>query len=103
MIGREDTPHRGRFLSSYERSKFLGEERALALGRETGIDVVSVNPSSVQGPGRTGGSARLLLGLVDARPAFVVDTFVSVVDIDDCAAGHPVGQNAPPPGQRYLG
>ena len=24
-IGREDTPHRGTFMSNYERSKFLGE------------------------------------------------------------------------------
>jgi dihydroflavonol-4-reductase len=102
VIGREDTPHRGRFLSSYERSKFLGEERALSLGRELGIDVVSVNPSSVQGPGRTGGSARLLLGLVDARLAFVVHTFVSVVDVDDCAAGHLLAERAGVPGRRYL-
>jgi dihydroflavonol-4-reductase len=102
VVGREDTPHRGRFLSSYERSKFLAEERALALGNERGIDVVSVNPSSVQGPGRTGGSARLLLGLVDARPAFVIDTFVSVVDVDDCAAGHLLAERAGAPGRRYV-
>ncbi|MGZ4152111.1 MAG: NAD-dependent epimerase/dehydratase family protein, partial [Actinomycetota bacterium] len=102
VIGREDTPHRGRFLSAYERSKFLGEERAFALGRETGIDVVSVNPSSVQGPGRTDGSARLLLGLVDARPAVAVDTFVSVVDVEDCASGHLLAERTGVPGRRYL-
>ncbi|MGZ4149724.1 MAG: NAD-dependent epimerase/dehydratase family protein, partial [Actinomycetota bacterium] len=35
--GREDSPHRGRFLSSYERTKYLGERAVLALGRELGI------------------------------------------------------------------
>src|SRR5204863_4200799 len=64
-IGREDSEHRGSFLSRYERSKFLGERRALELGDDLGIEVVCVNPSSVQGPGRTGGSARLLLELVN--------------------------------------
>jgi len=102
VIGSEDTPHRGRFLSAYERSKFLAEERALTLGRELGLDIVSVNPSSVQGPGRTGGSARLLIGLVDARLAVVIDTFVSVVDVDDCAAGHLLAERAGAPGRRYI-
>ena len=62
VVGSEDTPHRGTFLSAYERSKFLAEREVLALGTELGVEVVCVNPSSVQGPGRTGGSARLLLG-----------------------------------------
>ena len=32
VIGREDTPHRGSFLSQYERSKFLAERKVLAFG-----------------------------------------------------------------------
>ena len=68
-IGREDTLHRGTFLSNYERSKVLGERRVLSLGERLGVPVVSVNPSSVQGPGRTGGSALLLLDIVNGRPA----------------------------------
>ena len=51
VVGTEDTPHRGTFLSAYERSKFLAERRVLELGAELGVDVVCVNPSSVQGPG----------------------------------------------------
>ena len=46
---------------AYERSKYLGEREARAAGRERGLEVVTVNPSSVQGPGRTTGSAKLLL------------------------------------------
>ena len=62
-IGREDTPHRG-FLSTYERSKTEGE-RVLETGSQEGVDVISVNPCSVQGPGRAGGTARFLLAFLD--------------------------------------
>ncbi len=88
VVGTEDTPHRGTFLSAYERSKFLAERRVLELGAELGVDVVCVNPSSVQGPGRTEGSARLLIELVNARRPVVVETFLSIVDVDDCTNGH---------------
>jgi dihydroflavonol-4-reductase len=54
-VASEETPHRGRFLSNYERSKFEAERVVLAAAEETGIEVVSVNPASVQGPGRGSG------------------------------------------------
>ena len=88
VVAREDTAHRGWFLSDYERSKFLGERRALDLGTTLGIDVVCVNPSSVQGPGRIEGSARLLIDLVNGKLPVLVDTHLSIVDIDDCTQAH---------------
>ncbi len=102
VVGTEDTPHRGTFLSAYERSKFLAERRVLELGSELGVDVVCVNPSSIQGPGRTGGSARLLIDLVNARRAVVVETFLSIVDVDDCTSGHLAAETLGRPGQRYI-
>jgi dihydroflavonol-4-reductase len=101
-VGREDSPHRGAFLSHYERSKFLGERAARVAGEEHGIDVVTVNPSSVQGPGRTTGSARILLAAARARTAVLLDTWFSIVDVDDCATGHLLAARAGVPGQRYL-
>lgn len=101
-VGREDSPHRGSYLSRYERSKHLAEARVLALARELGIDVICVNPSSVQGPGRTEGSARLLLEVVNGRLPTLVDTTVSLVDIADCAEGHLLAETAGAPGERYL-
>jgi dihydroflavonol-4-reductase len=101
-VGREDTPHRGSFLSNYERSKLLSERRVLSLGEELGVEVVCVNPSSVQGPGRVGGSSRLLLDLVNGRLPVVVDTFVSIVDIDDCTEAHLLAEFHGAPGERYL-
>lgn len=102
VVGREGTAHRGTFLSAYERSKLLAEERAFALGGALGVDVVAVNPSSVQGPGRTGGSARLLIRLVDARLPPIVDTFISILDVDDCTAGHLLAEERGRAGERYL-
>lgn len=101
-IGREDSPHRGAYLSSYERSKADGERIALTLGRELGIEVVCVNPSSVQGPGRTGGSAQLLLRLVNGRLPALVDTTISLVDVADCTRGHVLARARGEPGERYV-
>lgn len=71
--------------SHYARSKQLGE---LAVMAESGVEVVSVRPASVQGPGRATGSAKVILDIVSGRMPYAVDTTVSVVDIDDCATGH---------------
>jgi dihydroflavonol-4-reductase len=101
-IGREDSPHRGSFLSQYERSKFLGERRVVGLGRDLGIDVVCVNPASVHGPGRTEGSARLLLHLLNRRRPVAVGTWLSLVDVEDCAVGHLLAEERGAPGARYL-
>lgn len=101
-IGREDAPHRGSFLSHYERSKYLGEREALELGERLGVGVVCVNPSSVQGPGRTTGTARLLLRAASSTTATLVRTDLSIVDVDDCTRGHLLAADRGQPGERYL-
>jgi dihydroflavonol-4-reductase len=101
-VGREDTEHRGWYLSLYERSKTEGEKVALRSGRREGVDVVCVNPSSVQGPGRSGGTARFLLAYLDGRLKLFVNTHVSLVDIRDCAAGHLLAAEHGVPGERYV-
>jgi dihydroflavonol-4-reductase len=101
-VGAEDTPHRGWHLSAYERSKHEGEQLALAHAAARGIELVVVNPASVQGPGRSRGSARLLAGYLDGRLPFVVDTQLSLVDVDDCAAGHVRAEAHGRAGERYL-
>lgn len=101
-VGREDSPHRGWFLSLYERTKHAGERAALATGREVGVEVVSVNPSSVQGQGRAGGTGKILLALIDGRLKLFIDTRISVVDIDDCVEAHLLAAERGAPGERYL-
>jgi dihydroflavonol-4-reductase len=102
VIGREDVAHRGSFLSVYERSKWLAEGRGMKAAAEAGIRIVAVNPASVQGPGRTSGTARLLIAAMNERAPFVVDTAVSLVDVDDCARGHLLAAERGEDGQRYL-
>ena len=101
-IGSEESPHRGWFLSDYERSKFEAEQAVFATARETGVEIVSVNPASVQGPGRASGSARLLLDYLNGRLKAVVDSQLSLVDIADCTEGHLLAGSRGTPGERYV-
>lgn len=101
-VGTEQTVHRGWYLSTYERTKTEGERAALAAAREVGQDVVLVNPSSVQGPGRAGGTGRFLLAFLDGRLKLFVPTVVSLVDIDDCITGHLLACERGASGERYL-
>jgi len=101
-VGREDSPHRGAFLSDYERSKFEGEQAVRDEARHTGQDVVCVNPSSVQGPGRTGGTGRILLALLSGRLPVFIDTRISVTDIADAVEAHVLAAERGTPGERYV-
>lgn len=101
-VGAEESPHRGWFLSNYERSKFEAEQAVFDAARETRVEVVSVNPASVQGPGRATGSARLLLDYLNGRLKAVVDSRLSLVDIADCTEGHLLAASRGEPGDRYV-
>jgi dihydroflavonol-4-reductase len=100
--GTESSPHRGWFLSSYERSKFEAERAVLAAAHTRGIEVVSLNPASVQGPGRATGTARLLLDYLNGKLKYVVDATFSLVDIADCTEGHLLAESRGEPGERYV-
>ncbi len=102
VVATEATPHRGSHLSHYERSKHLGEQAVLAEGARTGVEVVCVNPASVQGPGRTGGTARLLIGYLSGRLRWTVDATFSLVFVDDCTRAHLLAERRGVPGERYL-
>ena len=101
-VGREDTPHRGTYLSVYERSKHEGEVAAFAAARRAGVELVSVNPSSVQGPGRAGGTGRIMIAYLNGRLRAFVDTHISIVDIADCAEAHVLGAERGTDGERYV-
>ena len=69
---------------------------------ERGVEVVCVSPSSVQGPGRLHGTARLLLAYLNGTMKFLVDTRMSFLDIADCTAGHLLAEQHGKPGERYV-
>jgi len=101
-VATEDSPHRGSFLSHYERSKFAAEREALAEAARLGLELVCVNPASVQGPGRTRGTAKILIDALNGRLRMVVDSRMSLVEIGDCADGHLLAEAHGAPGERYL-
>jgi dihydroflavonol-4-reductase len=101
-VGREDTPHRGTYLSVYERSKHEGEIAAFAAARRAGVELVSVNPSSVQGPGRAGGTGRIMIAYLNGRLRAFVDTQISIVDIADCVEAHVLAAERGADGERYV-
>jgi len=101
-VGREDSPHRGSYLSVYERSKHEGEIAAFAAARRAGIELVAINPCSVQGPGRARGTGRILIAYLNGRLRAFVDTQISVVDIADCVEAHLLGGARGRDGQRYV-
>jgi dihydroflavonol-4-reductase len=100
MVGTEKSKHRGYFLSEYERSKTVVER--LIFDSAHDIEVVSVNPSSAQGPGRSTGTGALLLAAARGSLPVLVDTTISLVDIDDCARGHLLAAHHGRPGERYI-
>lgn len=101
-VGSESTEHRGTYNTAYERSKHLAEVAAFEDAGRVGIDLIAVNPSSVQGPGRTGGTAKILLGYLRGRLRFAVDTRLSLVSIGDTVRAHLDAERKAVPGERYL-
>jgi dihydroflavonol-4-reductase len=102
IVGTESIVHSGEYSSPYARSKHHAELVAFETAADLGIDLVAVNPSSVQGPGRSGGSARILLYALRSRRPWVIDTHVSIVDIEDCTDGHLAAAESGRPLERYL-
>jgi dihydroflavonol-4-reductase len=102
VVGRENTPHRGSYLSVYDKSKHLGELAAFRAAERLGIELVAVNPSSVQGPGRSSGNGRIIIAYLNGRLRVFVNTYVSVVDIDDTVEGLVLAASRGRSGQRYV-
>ncbi len=101
-IGTENSPHRGSYMSVYERSKHEGEVAAFAAAKRAGLELVAINPSSVQGPGRAGGTGRILIAYLNGKLKVFVDTHISLVDIQDTVQAHILGAEKGVAGERYL-
>ena len=102
IIGTERTRHSGEHVSAYARSKHMAEEAAFATAADRGVRLVAVNPSSVQGPGRSTGSAELLLRALRSQRPRLFDAVFSVVDIADCTRGHILAATKGRSGDRYI-
>jgi len=101
-VGTETTVHCGKYVTEYARSKHLAEMAAFEDAAKLGVELVALNPSSVQGPGRVEGTARLLIAYVRGRLRWFVDTRLSLVSIGDTVEAHLLAATRGVPGERYL-
>lgn len=75
----------GHRTSFYAETKWAADQRLRELAPRHDIELALVAPSSVQGPGRATGTGKLILDIVAGRVKVMIDTAISIVDIDDCA------------------
>ena len=100
QVGSEKSEHRGSFLSKYEESKYLAEREAFEFTKD--YKFVSINPSSVQGPGRVSGTAKLLISTLNKHRPPLIKNNISIIDIDDCTKGHYLGLMNGKDNERYV-
>ena len=78
-------------------------ELEIFRGIAEGLDTVMVNPSVVFGPGRKSENTSLICAAVQARRVFMHPAgSISVVDVDDVAAGHLLAWERGQTGERYI-
>ena len=103
-LGTEDTQLRPKDLvGHYKKSKYLGEQEALAAA-SNGLPVVVVNPAAPIGPWDvkptpTGG---IVLDFLRRKLPVYIGTGMNVIDVEDVAAGHVLAMEKGVPGQRYI-
>lgn len=90
-------------IGSYKRSKFLAEEVARDFARR-GLPVVIVNPAAPVGvadhkPTQTG---KVIVDFLNRRMPAFVDTGLTLVDVEDVAAGHVLAAERGRVGERYI-
>ncbi len=92
-------PEPATLTSHYARSKLQAEK--LATGFD-GVEVVLVNPASVQGPGRTTGTAKMFIDYLSGKLPFDIPARFGLCYTEDCVNGHLLAEVKGEPGQRYI-
>jgi len=89
--------------TAYERSKQLAERLVLEEA-DRGIEVVIANPSSVYGPGPWQGTGldRAIRDAIRKRLPATPPGGMTLVFVDDVAAGHLAAFDRGTPGERYI-
>ena len=91
-------------VGHYKRSKYLAEQRVLALHQETSLPVVVVNPSTPIGPGdvKPTPTGRIIVDAARGRIPAYVDTGLNIVHVDDVASGHLQALRRGRVGEKYI-
>ena len=102
--GTEDTPSTlDDMIGHYKRSKFLAEEVARDLARQ-GLPVVIVNPGAPVGVGdhKPTPTGQIVVDFLNGRMPAYVGTGLTIVDVEDVAAGHLLAAERGRVGERYI-
>jgi dihydroflavonol-4-reductase len=87
----------------YKRSKFMAEEVARGFARQ-GLPVVIVNPAAPVGVGdhKPTQTGKMILDFLNGKMPAYVETGLTIVDVEDVAAGHLLAAEKGKIGQRYI-
>jgi dihydroflavonol-4-reductase len=91
-------------IGHYKRSKFLAEEAVKELMRQFALNVVIVNPSTPVGPRdiKPTPTGRVIVTAASGNMPAYMDTGLSIVHVDDVAAGHLLAFEKGESGARYI-
>lgn len=101
VTGNEDTPHRGYFLSVYERAKWEAEQVAKRYCA-AGLDVRIVKPAGVMGPGDLKPTGRGIINCLNGRFPMLFHGVLTGVHVDDVARIHVAAAEHGQPGREYI-
>jgi dihydroflavonol-4-reductase len=90
-------------IGFYKRSKFLAEEVVREFVKQ-GLPVVVVNPAAPVGVGdhKPTQTGKMILDFLNGKMPAYVDTGLTIVDVDDVAAGHLLAMERGKIGERYI-
>ena len=90
-------------IGHYKKSKYLGEQAALAAAKD-GAPVVVVNPAAPIGPFdiKPTPTGKIVVDFLNGRIPSYIDTGLNVVHVADVAEGHYLAALKGRPGQRYI-
>jgi dihydroflavonol-4-reductase len=100
----ENTPVAlGQMVGHYKRSKFLGEQEAIAAAR-AGQHVMILNPTTPVGTddAKPTPSGRIIVDFLNKKFPAYVDTGLNLVDVGEVARMHVVALKRGTPGERYI-
>ncbi len=91
-------------IGPYKVSKYKAEQAVMALGRDEGIPVVTVNPSMPIGPRdiKPTPTGRIITEAAKGRMPAYINTGLNVVHVDDVAEGHCLAYERGVIGERYI-
>jgi len=96
-VGLED------MIGHYKRSKYLGEQEAIAAAR-AGQEVIILNPTTPIGAGdrRPTPTGQIVVDFLNRKFPAYVDTGLNLVDVEEVARMHLVALERGRPGERYI-